>query len=302
MAHGGNRIDGLAPTPSSAAAEVMVKSIHATRTAQPPYSIFELAKVSLATSFVVSSVLCMCLQVPTNASFSPGCKDADQLKLAATSGDLAFVSSYLAGCDDIRAPVVEITLLTSTLHGHTDIVGLLLEAGANKHAVDSDSYTVLMMASLGNYADLVELFVQEGVNIEATNGYGNTALLCAAEATGERNDGSAVRVLAEAGADIEAANEFNGETALMKACNNGNALVVNILLQAGADTEAENGIGETALTCSLTTPNISVVKLLLQAGANVNASSHTRQTALTKAVENGFDDIVELLVEAGANT
>ena len=93
-----------------------------------------------------------------------------------------------------------------------------------------------------------------------------------------------VKLLLEAGADVEARDEF-GDTALHEAAKRGHAAVVKLLLEAGADMEARDESGDTALHEAVSDSwvritikrggsvesHAAVVKLLLEHGADVEA-------------------------------
>eukprot|EP00757_Euglenozoa_sp_SAG-D1_P022366 gene22366-8885_t len=74
-----------------------------------------------------------------------------------------------------------------------------------------------------------------------------------------------VKILLQAGADIEAKDQ-DGWTALLIACHNGHSDVVEMLLQAGADIEAKDQHGWTALMEACHYGHSNVVEMLLQAG------------------------------------
>jgi ankyrin repeat protein len=57
-------------------------------------------------------------------------------------------------------------------------------------------------------------------------------------------DASRVRSLLRDGAQVDQAN-VNGVTALQLACQSGNAAMIKLLLDAGADREKRDGAGET---------------------------------------------------------
>jgi ankyrin repeat protein len=83
-------------------------------------------------------------------------------------------------------------------------------------------------------------------------------------------------------------------------CNNLEA--IQILLEAGADTEAVCKRDWTALTHAALTGSVAGCKKLLQAGANVNATDHAGKTTLFRVLgRDGVSEMVTVLLDAGAN-
>ena len=80
----------------------------------------------------------------------------------------------------------------------------------------------------------------------------------------------------------------------------GHTAVVELLLAAGADVDAESNIGETALHYAAAYGHADVVELLVSAGANVNAQDKDGWTALFWASFKGYVAVVELLLASGA--
>jgi len=107
--------------------------------------------------------------------------------------------------------------------------------------------------------------------------------------------------LLKAGADANAANEYD-VTPLMLACENGNGQMVQRLLQAGANPNAVLLSGETALMTASRAGSVEAVAALLAKGANVDAKELSRgQTALIWALTEGHVDVARELLDRGAN-
>ena len=103
------------------------------------------------------------------------------------------------------------------------------------------------------------------------------------------------------GANVKAANRY-GVTPLAIACTNGNAAMIELLLNAGADPNTTLPGGETALMTAARTGKLDAVKVLLAKGANPNAKEAKRgQTALMWAAADGHAAVVEALIAAGAD-
>jgi len=97
-----------------------------------------------------------------------------------------------------------------------------------------------------------------------------------------------------------------GTTPLYKAAVQGEAAIVRMLLEAGADPNQESGDEDegTPLCAAASWGRIKIVRLLLEAGAEPNAieSAHKGpMTALTWARNKGYADVVEALLAAGAD-
>ena len=175
--------------------------------------------------------------------------------------------------------------------GNLEVVGLLLEAGADQNAARQDGKTAVMAAAQHGHFEVVRLLLEAGADQNAAETTELTALMFAA-ANGSLE---VVRLLLEAGADQNAANECGG-TALMAAAANGHLEVVRLLLEAGADKNAAMSDGATSLFLAACFSHLEVVRLLLEAGADQNAAERSAcSTALAAAVQHGHMQGVELL-------
>jgi ankyrin repeat protein len=105
---------------------------------------------------------------------------------------------------------------------------------------------------------------------------------------------------------------LNGETALIAAAREGHEVVVRLLLEKGANVDAEDKGCRTALMWASQRGCVPIAKVLLEKGANINRAEKDGYTALILAVHRGqvagniaggpHEAIVHLLVEKGANT
>ncbi len=103
-------------------------------------------------------------------------------------------------------------LMSATLRGHAEIVGLLLEAGAFAHINDQDSRgeTALMRACSKGHLDCAELLLSAGASVDIKDQEGDTALHWAAF----HNQSAIIQLLARrTKLDLEARNNA-GNTAI----------------------------------------------------------------------------------------
>ena len=91
------------------------------------------------------------------------------------------------------------------------------------------------------------------------------------------------------------------ETALYKAASGGHEAVVRLLLEKGADVNAQGGDYGNALQAASNGGHEGVVRLLLGKGANFNAQGGAYGNALQAASYGGDEAMVRLLLEKGAD-
>ena len=117
-------------------------------------------------------------------------------------------------------------------------------------------------------------------------------------------EGEVVRInaLLEAGADVNARDEYLGFTPLHYAPLHVDA--VRALLKAGADVNARDTMDGTPLHWAARYGNIGAVRALLEADADVNAQNSNGETPLHTALTNYStytNIIIGALLDAGAN-
>jgi hypothetical protein len=94
--------------------------------------------------------------------------------------------------------------------------------------------------------------------------------------------------------------DSEGQTLLYLAAENGHYLTAKILIDKGAEVNAQGGRYGNALQAASARGHEAVVKLLLEQGAKVNAQGGGYGNALQAASEAGHEAVVKLLLEQGA--
>jgi ankyrin repeat protein/beta-lactamase regulating signal transducer with metallopeptidase domain len=213
-------------------------------------------------------------------------------------------------------------------YGHKEIAEFLISKGA---ALDSkgqanQSTPLHVAASIGD-TDIVELLITNGADINASNWSGSTPLDVARQTSHTKivdvlrqhgaketlygafilgdtiGDTNELKSLISQGPDINI-KWPNGVTLLHVAAQKGYKDIAKLLIDKGADVNAQSG-NLTPLHLGVENGNKDVVELLIANGADVNAKRNTRSrnasTALHDAVDASRGDIVELLIAHGAD-
>lgn len=101
-------------------------------------------------------------------------------------------------------------------------------------------------------------------------------------------DAARARELLAEGVPPNAEESKNGHRPLHQAAEAGHAPIVDLLLDAGADLDAQDGAGRTALMRAAAAAAVDAGRRLLEAGAAVNALSANGTTALAQVVNGGM--------------
>ena len=159
-------------------------------------------------------------------------------------------------------------------------------------AADGESLRALVLAS--DHAGLAAA-LESGADPNAPLPDGSVPLAWASEL----QDGSAVRMLVDAGANPNGGT--NAFSPLLVACLNPNAEVLDALLDAGAQIDARSRDGVPVLSICAGRAPTSVVERMLDAGAAVDGTDASGQTALMWAAAHDRPDTFDLLLARGAS-
>jgi ankyrin repeat protein len=118
----------------------------------------------------------------------------------------------------------------------------------------------------------------------------------------ERGDLDEVRALLDAGLPADTRIDYGEHFSypLMKACWEGDAAIVRLLLERGADVDARSEDGGAAIFDAVSRERAEIVGILLAAGADPNVVNVYMQSPLSNAVAAAQVEIVEALLRAKA--
>ncbi len=198
------------------------------------------------------------------------------------------------------------TLQFAAARGRLAACKLLVDKGAEVYTNPNNTYPPVMQAAWGNHQEVVDYFLEEIPDkADGTNKLGITLNLAARE-------GWIDIVKKHLEADPLAVHQrgWIGDTCMHWPCHNNFADIVVLLLDAGADIEADeiNWIGGKPLHwASEHAPNC--VEVLLRRGADVNSRNNmpgTKFFGMTPLIMNATQkddcaEVCELLLDAGAD-
>ena len=150
----------------------------------------------------------------------------------------------------------------------------------------------------GNDAEkAVELVLNDGLDINSPALCNRTPLLWASLSS----SGEFTETLIDLGANVNAQRSDDKVTPLLLSAYWNNFMVVNLLLDHGADANIAKVDACTPLHKAVMKGNQNLVKLFLEKNALVNTQNADGDSPLHTAVSNGFFDITKLLIKKGSN-
>ncbi|GMH36939.1 hypothetical protein BSKO_04812 [Bryopsis sp. KO-2023] len=200
-------------------------------------------------------------------------------------------------CDTTICRKMNVDLFNAAGAGESAKVKDLLLKGADVSSTHKAiSMTPLHAAAEEGRDDTVKILIEAGADIDALNEEEETPLFYAA-----RSGHLGVTItLVKAGATVDSKTDIDF-TPMMEAAFKNHVEVVVFLLDSGADVNAQNKGGVTALFLAAQRGHVSVAKILLKAGAKVELSAKDGVTPLMRAATNGHLELAELLLESGSD-
>jgi ankyrin repeat protein len=169
---------------------------------------------------------------------------------------------------------------------------------AQEEVVLSDQDEDLLKALANDDVDELASLLEAGADPNAQSSPGRPALYLATL----HGNAEVVRLLIDHGADVQA--ETVDGAILVKATVEGHREIVEMLLDGGADVNATGRDWtpeDTALLAAANHGHLGIAELLIERGADVNYLDSHGGTALMTAAGRGRPEIVTLLLENGAD-
>ncbi|XP_067043687.1 transient receptor potential cation channel subfamily A member 1-like isoform X3 [Acropora muricata] len=224
----------------------------------------------------------------------------------------------------------EVCLHMAVKNGHTEIVELCLDSGADMSKAQADYSTPIHLACCQGNLDITKMLVKRGAKIECEDGNGLTPLLRASleghvpiieylleqgaqlypttetctpspiMCAVKRSQHAAVKYFLARGFPLDKYTDAKWRTPLHVAVACADLQTVDLLLERGGDSllEKRDQYGKTAIHYAAATCNVDKLNRLIYVGADVRAKDNDEKIALHFAAENGVICVVKALLSA----
>ena len=223
------------------------------------------------------------------------------LHLAAKLGHIETVR-YLVGLPEVELNQGDCcdfnALHYAVAEKRTDVVQVLIDAGSDFARTSIRTGTTALHNACCNGAlDIVKMLVRAGAGVLPFDEEGFTCLMRAAQ----YEETETVRyLLSLPEVDVNQRNDYEthqrSETALYYVVDDNLTSMVQVLIDAGADIDAQNHEGCSPLHSACASGGLNVVKMLVEAGAGVRVTNDEGRTCLIFAARFGHTETVRYLV------
>lgn len=256
--------------------------------------------VQLSMQLLKLIALCSLCLLFTGCSQSP--PTADEAIDAVYNDDVATIEAYIQSggdvdvIDDEGYALLHIACWNS---GTSEIVKMLIDAGADINACASLEQAPLHLASMQSDPELVRVLLDAGADLNLTTSEGASPLMLAASFG---SDPDVVRLLIERGASIEQRSE-SGATPLMYGVTyNRNFEVLDALLELGAELKVVDNNGLSPMHFALEEGNVSTIQWLESKGVSLDLDDKYGRNTLHVAAEFSSDiDLIRYIVDQGTD-
>ena len=211
--------------------------------------------------------------------------DAESMQLLIKAG----ASTEIAD-DYLNTPLIK-----AVDYGYLDCAKTLLKAGANINHRNKRKYTALQ-ESIGN-PEIMAVLIQAGAKLNAADETGMTPLANCAHSSDIEKNLACMRLLIDAGADINR-QECRGIPPIYWTCCHSGIGLLRMLIDAGANVNLSDQSGMTPLHCAAMDKNPEAIRLLLAAGADPAAKDAAGKTPRDYAKGREGQEARDILAEA----
>jgi ankyrin repeat protein len=189
-------------------------------------------------------------------------------------------------------------LMLALKNGHTDIVKLLVEDGADIHTIIRQE-NAISLASANGHAGIVKILLDAGADPHFSGANGSSLLCLAASNAHEE----VVRLLLEEGVPVNQENNDGSRPLHLAACRKGSVAVMKELLRHGAEIHAQDESGNTCLMEAVIGATVEEVEFLVKHKADVTTRGPDDASCLHYAMDRAEEpcDIVKVLLDNGAD-
>ncbi|KAF0146336.1 MAG: PBS lyase HEAT domain-containing protein [Nitrospirae bacterium] len=214
--------------------------------ADPPYVVIEEA------NFRAPLDLCAVASLADVERVKWACENNYDVNITDSNGDTPLHSIAMHSAKARR-------LLQWNDNREETVVSILVEHGANIHSVNKFGMNPLHTAAMANNSEVAKALLNRGANIESKAKIGDTPLFVAAL---EKGSFDVLKVLLEAGAQVDSTNNEIGATALHAAVAVSDLENVRLLLKYGADPTIKANTGITPFDIARSTRNTEMIGIL----------------------------------------
>ncbi|XP_067653188.1 serine/threonine-protein phosphatase 6 regulatory ankyrin repeat subunit A-like [Haliotis asinina] len=223
--------------------------------------------------------------------------------------------------------------MIAAVEGHSALLELLVEKGANLTLLDDEDNNILHVACMEGSLEIVKyIHSQKIIDIESRGGNGTTPLMSAAlfgkkdvfcflmkvgaDISKEDDDGENTLHMSCQGGNVDIvenvlkhnvlyinSTDDKGITPLLLAAGYGNKAVFHMLIERGADALTKDSRNRNVLHWACQGGSVKIVEYILtQNIVDINGNDENKTTPLLLAAYHGKIDVFRLLIEKGANT
>ena len=223
--------------------------------------------------------------------------DASGFHAAARAHDMMALTAFLDGGFNPNAQSESdgrTALINAAARGDLQVVGFLVDRGADINVKDKLGYTALLHAIEAGYDDVQKVLLNHPQLDPTARGLNGVTALSSYV---WRDQKYAVEKLLERGADVNA-QDNDGDAPLHGAAQNGNVEIIDRLIEKGANPNLKNKQGGTPLMWAGVFGHKEAARRLIERGADVSLKDNDGMTARDWAIKNKREKVVALLQRA----